>query len=158
MEISLRTATSADADSVARIYLGSRKTFLDYAQLAHSDAEVTVWITEILIPGGNVTVAENGPAVVGMMATSTNKNASWIDQLYVVPDFVGKGVGSRLIEFAKKNLPCPIRLFTFQQNEGSRRFYTRHGFRLVSETDGKGNEERCPDALYEFSQEQYITK
>ena len=47
-------------------------------------------------------------------------------------------------------LAHPIRLYTFQQNSGSRRFYERHGFGLLRLTDGKDNEERCPDALYEF--------
>ena len=38
----------------------------------------------------------------------------------------------------------------FQKNEGARRFYERHGFRLVRLTDGDGNMEKEPDALYEW--------
>ncbi len=44
----------------------------------------------------------------------------------------------------------PIRLYTFQQNEGARRFYERHGYKTIEFTDGQGNEENCPDVLYEL--------
>jgi hypothetical protein len=39
-------------------------------------------------------------------------------------------------------------LWTFQQNDGARRFYERHGLRLIRLTDGEDNEEKTPDALY----------
>jgi hypothetical protein len=32
----------------------------------------------------------------------------------------------------------------------ARRFYERHGLRAVRFTDGTGNEEKTPDALYEW--------
>jgi ribosomal protein S18 acetylase RimI-like enzyme len=42
-----------------------------------------------------------------------------------------------------------VRLYTFQENTGARRFYERHGFKAVKLTDGHDNEENCPDVLYE---------
>ena len=50
-----------------------------------------------------------------------------------------------------ETLPRPVRLRTFQRNSGSRRFYERHGFEPVSTGDGRDNEERCPDVLYELA-------
>jgi hypothetical protein len=47
-------------------------------------------------------------------------------------------------------LPSGFRLWVFLQNVPARRFYERHGLRLVEETDGSRNEERTPDALYEW--------
>ena len=38
----------------------------------------------------------------------------------------------------------------FQKNDGARRFYERHGFRLVELTDGGSNMEKEPDARYEW--------
>ena len=43
-----------------------------------------------------------------------------------------------------------MRLWTFQRNQRARRFYERRGFRLVLLTDGADNEEKEPDALYEW--------
>jgi ribosomal protein S18 acetylase RimI-like enzyme len=48
------------------------------------------------------------------------------------------------------NLTSPIRLYTFQENDGARRFYERHGFRAIEFGDGSNNEENCPDVLYEW--------
>lgn len=42
-----------------------------------------------------------------------------------------------------------LRLWTFGKNVKARAFYERHGFRLIRTTNGSGNEEREPDALYE---------
>jgi putative acetyltransferase len=36
----------------------------------------------------------------------------------------------------------------FQKNVDARRLYERHGFRIMKLTDGAGNMEREPDALY----------
>jgi hypothetical protein len=47
-------------------------------------------------------------------------------------------------------LSRPTRVYTFQANSGARRFYERHGFAAIQLTDGQGNEEHCPDVLYEL--------
>ena len=152
-DVNFRPATSADAEQVADIYLESRKTFLGYAPLAHSDDSIRRWIAGHLIPSGGVTVASpSDPTapLVGMMALSRKGHIAWIDHLYLRPSVVGSGLGSRLVENAKAELGPPIRLHTFQENEGARRFYERHGFAILELGDGSGNEEGCPDILYEW--------
>jgi GNAT superfamily N-acetyltransferase len=149
-EIEVRIATAADADAVTEVYLASRKRLLSYAPLAHSDEEVRCWMSDVLIPQGGAHVAVEGSVIVGMMALSRDDVYGWIDQLYLHPEAVGRGIGSRLLEKAKAELKPPIRLYTFQANQGARRFYERHGFKPIAFTDGSGNEEGCPDVLYEW--------
>jgi len=151
MNISLRPATPADAEAVADLYLASRKTFVTFAPLAHSEAEVRMWIADILIPSGNVTVTVSGEQVVGMMATAQEDGYSWIDHLYLAPAFVGRGIGSLLLAQAMQQLSPPLRLYTFQENAGARRFYERHDFQAIAFSDGQDNEEHCPDVLYEWA-------
>lgn len=150
MPVRVRIATADDAPEVANVYLSSRKTFLSFSSLAHTDDEVRNWISSILIPTGNVYVAENDKGIVGMMAISASDTISWIDQLYLAPDAVGQGIGSQLLQTAMEKLNHPIRLYTFQQNHGARKFYERHGFREISRSDGSDNEEKCPDILFEY--------
>jgi len=60
-------------------------------------------------------------------------------------------IGSSFVDQAKDELGSVIRLYTFQKNVKSRRFYERHGFQAILLSDGSTNEERCPDVLYEFT-------
>jgi GNAT superfamily N-acetyltransferase len=73
----------------------------------------------------------------------------WIDQLYVLPQRQNQGVGHALLQLAKAASPR-LSLWTFQRNEPARRFYEKHGFVAVKQTDGRGNEEREPDVLYQW--------
>jgi hypothetical protein len=52
-----------------------------------------------------------------------------------------------------QRLARPVRLYTFQPNEHARRFYERKGFAPIEFSDGSTNEERCPDVLYELSEQ-----
>jgi ribosomal protein S18 acetylase RimI-like enzyme len=150
MSVELRRAAIEDAAQVAEIYLESRKRFLPYAPLAHSDEAIHVWVRETLIPSGGVTVAVVEQRVVGFIAVSSDHVGGWIDHLYLDPGCVSAGLGGQCVELAKAQVPSPIRLYTFQQNEGARRFYRRHGFREVQLTDGASNEEKVPDVLMEW--------
>lgn len=152
MQTQFRNATVMDAERIADIYLAARKQYVAYAPLAHTDEQIRAWVRESLIPSGGVTVAVIDGAVVGFIATSCAETSTWIDQLYVDRSFIGSGLGSALLRFAKARLASPIRLYTFQQNERARRFYLRHGFREIEFTDGSGNEEKTPDVLMEWAQ------
>ena len=147
--VTLRPAAPADAARVADILLASRAAHLPYAPQAHPGHEVRSWVANHLVPSGSVTLALADGEVVGVLAVSRDTSAAWIDQMYLDPAWVGRGIGAHLLAHALATLPRPVRLWTFQQNAGARRFYERHGFRAVRFTDGEANEERCPDVLYE---------
>jgi ribosomal protein S18 acetylase RimI-like enzyme len=149
-DVSFRTATDEDAEAVAKVYLLSRRTFVAFAPMAHSEDETRDWIKTVLIPTGRVTVAERNGQIVGMMTLEETDGVGWIEQLYLHPNAVGQGIGSALVARAKAELPSPIRLYTFQENAGAIRFYTRHGFQPIAYGDGSGNEEGCPDVLLEW--------
>ena len=90
--------------------------------------------------------AEKQSKLVGIIAF----RQEWIDQLYVLPDAQGHGVGSDLLEIAQGAFPS-LNLWTFQRNLRARRFYEVNGFVAVRETDGAANEEKEPDVLYRWT-------
>lgn len=118
--------------------------------MAHTGEELRGWVADTLIPSGDIYVADSQGQVVAMLAISRDESGGWIDQLYVKPGHTGQGIGQRLLRVAHSRLKPPVRLYTFQANTGARRFYERHGYRVLGFTDGSGNEERCPDVLYEW--------
>ena len=146
--LALRPARPTDALAVAGLLIAVRRAFMPYAPMAHSDDDVQAWVRTRLLPAGGVSVL-TGPAVLAVVATSDDGHCRWIDQMAVAPDWVGRGLGSRLLAHALATLAPPVRLYTFQANTGARRFYERHGFAAMAFTDGQGNEEQCPDVLYE---------
>lgn len=115
--------------------------------MIHSHHEVQGWAREHLLPSYDVWVAELDGALLGFIALG---RPDWIEHLYVRADVAGQGLGTRLLELAKRELAGPIQLWTFQSNIGARRFYERHGFVAVEWTDGD-NEEGAPDVLYLFT-------
>ena len=150
MILEFRPATLSDADSAANVYLRSRKELVACAPLVHSDEAVCEWIRRDLIPAGRITVAVVDDLVVGLLAVSKGPPCSWIDQLYLLPGWVGRGIGTRLLELGRSELLPPIRLYTFQCNQPARYFYERRRFKAIVFGDGSGNEEKCPDILYEW--------
>jgi GNAT superfamily N-acetyltransferase len=145
-----RSATPSDADAVSDVYLRSRRELVACAPLAHSDAAVREWIRCTLIPAGRTTLATVDDRIVGVLAIAERSGSGWIDQLYLLPEWVRCGIGTRLVDRARHELAPPIRLYTFQCNQPARRFYERQGFQAVAFGDGSCNEERCPDILYEW--------
>ena len=87
--------------------------------------------------------AFDGAAMRGIIAFREGR----IDQLYVLPEAQRRGVGKDLLQVAQ-NAFDRLQLWTFQRNAPARRFYEARGFALIQETDGAGNEEKEPDALY----------
>ncbi|MDP3706301.1 MAG: GNAT family N-acetyltransferase [Legionellaceae bacterium] len=148
-KLSMRIATQSDASVIANLYLASRKKYISFAPLVHSDTAIQQWMHDILIPSAQVWVVEKNDVIIGMMAIDEIQGVNWIEQLYVLPEAVGHGAGSLLMAKAK-SLNSSIRLRTFQENLSARRFYERHGFKILEFSDGSENEEQCPDMLYEW--------
>jgi GNAT superfamily N-acetyltransferase len=99
----------ADADAVADVYLRARKELVACAPLVHSDEDVRAWIRRDLIPFGRTTVAVDDGLVIGLLAVSRGPESSWIDQLYLLPEWIERGIGTHLLELARAELPPPIR-------------------------------------------------
>ncbi|WP_040307155.1 GNAT family N-acetyltransferase [Agarivorans albus] len=148
--IEVRTAKSGDANDTAAIYLESRKELVAFAPVVHSDEEVHSWIKEQLIPSGGVLVAELKGKLVGMCSLSEAEEVDWIDNLYLKPSEVRKGIGTALLREALARVGRPCRLYTFQENRAARQFYEKQGFEAIEFSDGSANEENVPDVLYEL--------
>ncbi len=56
-----------------------------------------------------------------------------IKELYVEPFFENRGIGGKLIEFAKTKLNC-YELWVLNENERAIKFYKQHGFHEANET------------------------
>jgi GNAT superfamily N-acetyltransferase len=140
----IRKAAAADAEAVADVYLASFGATYDFP-LAHTDDEVRAWIRDSVIPAGGTWVAlDQAGSTVGMMVVAAGE----LDQLYVLPNRLGEGIGRRLLDIARRESPSGLSLYTFQVNARARRFYERNAFVAEWFGDGSANEEGQPDLRY----------
>jgi putative acetyltransferase len=98
-----------------------------------------------VIRNDTVWVAETDGAIAGFIGYRNG----FVEHLYVDLGRQGRGIGTALLRKAMDD-EAMLRLWVFQENVAARRFYERHGFRLLRETGGRDNEEKEPDALLEW--------
>jgi putative acetyltransferase len=146
MRFLLRRATPEDTPALADIHLRTRRECMSYLPDIHSPEDVLAWIGEIVPQHDEVWVAEDDGRPVGFFMLSDN----FLYHLYVYPELQGQGVGSLLFDRVRQLSPEGFRLWVFQRNTQAREFYEHRGMRVVELTDGSRNEEREPDALYEW--------
>jgi len=104
------------------------------------------------IETGHVYVARSGTAIQGFVAFTEG----YLDSLYLTPEARGKGLGKRLLSFAKAQNPAGLALWVLAQNEAARRFYAREGFSETAHGDGSDNEEGLPDIRMEWPQKEAL--
>jgi GNAT superfamily N-acetyltransferase len=139
----LRQLELSDMDAAARIHRIAFDQALPMLAGLHTAEEDRGFFRERVFAECELWGAFGDAGMDGMIAFRKD----WIDQLYVLPEAQGRGIGSSLLRQAQTSFER-LQLWTFQRNRRARRFYEAHGFVLVRETDGSGNEEKEPDALY----------
>ncbi len=140
-----RRARPEDVEAIVDVFIAARAG-IAYLPAVPDDEQTRRILREVLVRDIEVWVAEHDERVVGFAALSQDELAN----LYLHPSAQGRGLGSELLEVAKRRRPRGFTFWVFQRNDGARRFYERHGCRLVRLTDGRDNMEREPDALYEW--------
>jgi GNAT superfamily N-acetyltransferase len=142
--VTIRRADAADGAAIGDVWLGSWRATFDF-EPRHPDDDVRRWLATELLPRHETWVAVDGDGVVvGLMALSD----AMLEQLYVAPEWIGRGVGRRFVDLAKGRRPAGLDLYCFQANSRARHFYEREGFQAIAFGDGSGNEERQPDIRY----------
>lgn len=139
-DLVLRPAVEGvDDERVAAVHVTARRA-APMPDPVHTDAEVQGWLAARLREDP-VWVAVRSGTVVGYARFP----GAWLDDLYVLPEHAGEGVGSALLDLVKAQRPDGFCLWVFEMNEPARRFYERRGLVALERTDGSANEERAPD-------------
>ncbi|MGY8685651.1 GNAT family N-acetyltransferase [Bradyrhizobium sp. UFLA05-153] len=139
----LRQLALADMDAAARVHRVAFDHAMPWLVGLHTPDEDRWFYRERVFATCRLWGRFDDLALSGIIAFRDG----WIEQLYVLPDAQGHGVGSELLDVAKSAFE-QLQLWTFQRNGRARRFYEFRGFELVEETDGTRNEEKEPDARY----------
>jgi GNAT superfamily N-acetyltransferase len=100
-------------------------------------AEQARWVASL--HEGNVFLAEEDGAVVGIAVLGTVDGAPYLDQLSVRMEAMGRGVGSallgRAVEWAASRSTAGLFLTTYDHLAWNLPFYARRGFAVVPERE-----------------------
>src|SRR5262249_31338230 len=118
----VRPSREHDIDTIAEVFVASFGG-LTFLPTLHTDGQTRAWFRTVMVRSHDVWIAETEHRVVGFVALKDDL----VGHLYVHPDAQNRGVGTALLDRAKLERTIGFRLWTFQRNEGARRFYERHG-------------------------------
>jgi GNAT superfamily N-acetyltransferase len=139
----IRRATPNDQAAISRVLAAARD---EMTYVPRIPDDVRPALGRRIMEWAEVWVAEAEGDTTGFLGL----REELVTHLYVEPSAQNGGIGAALLDHAKSVRPERLELWVFQKNVGARRFYERHGFRLVELTDGDGNMEKEPDARYEW--------
>ena len=94
-------------------------------------------MTNLYIPNSETWVYEIDNSIVGFISMLDNE----IGGLFVLPDNHAKGIGTRLVDFIKKE-HSDLEVEVFEKNHIGRAFYDKYGFKKIKNYNHKesGNE------------------
>jgi ribosomal protein S18 acetylase RimI-like enzyme len=148
--VTVRPARLDEKDMLAGIFFRARNQ-MPYVPPVPED-HLGLIAEEIFERHEEVWLAEENGRPSGFLAIRRSRTHGWevLERLYVDPEAQNRGHGTELLEQAKRLRPAGLHLWVFQKNTGARRFYERHGFRVVTLRFGAAadNMENEPDALY----------
>lgn len=125
-----RTYTEKDREALSHVYLQTRKKifgWLDTNTLALSDFDKDT-------KGESIWVCEGDTGVVGFIAAQAPDK--YIHHLFVLPEFSGKGIGTRLLKTCLDEIGFPARLKCVSDNTRALAFYHSHGWKTLSRDEG----------------------
>jgi ribosomal protein S18 acetylase RimI-like enzyme len=140
-DLGIRPASDEDVEAVAEVLVRARRAAVPLMpRPVHPDHDAPAYVRTKL-HDADAWVAEVGGRVVGFALTQPG----WLDMLYVLPDHVGRGIGSALLDLVKHHRRAGFSLRVFESNTPARRFYRDRGLVELERADGDANEEGAPD-------------
>ncbi|KPF75812.1 hypothetical protein IP88_06880 [alpha proteobacterium AAP81b] len=129
--VSLRPARDDDRDAVAILWRASAGLpGVATAQLP-PPAAIRARVDRDLAAGWVLSVAQSGEDLVGMLAL--RPDLAVLDQIFVAPGWLGRGVGRLLMDAAKIAMPAGFTLHTGLDNHRAQRFYAASGLALLGD-------------------------
>ncbi|MCM3038731.1 GNAT family N-acetyltransferase [Paenibacillus motobuensis] len=130
----IREASKTDYPQLRQIYLESRRKSFHWAnadEMTLNDFDRDTIEEYILL-------AEENSQILGF--ASLYLPDCFIHNLFVHPDFNGKGVGTQLVKNAIEKMGKPVRLKCVSENHKALMFYEKNGWKKVVEEGNPGEE------------------
>lgn len=129
MELSFRPALPEDVETLFRLNQELIDRYENVQDIPYG--KVLVWVRRKI--GKNIhsytRIYDHG-IHVGFYRFVPNGEKMELDDLYIFPEFQGRGIGSRVIEKCCGETKRPVMLYVFIRNTGAWKLYERLGFEI----------------------------
>ncbi len=122
----IRPARPDEYEQITRVWMDS------WVSTGLEDASETLLarlrerVTTEAAKGRKLYVADDNGKLAAMLAI--HPPDSYLDQLFVAPEYQGSGLGRRLLAFTRQQMPDEIWLRCVRENDKAWRWYEREGF------------------------------
>jgi len=144
VNLKLRRATAEDREFA---FQTKKAGFREYAERVWGwDKTEQRRLHDRRFPEQKFQVIEWSGIDVGVLATVRDTECIKINQLFIQPEYQGRGIGGecmRLVLEEADRLGLPVRLQVLKVNPRAQAFYRRLGFVCTGETDTHVQLERC---------------
>ncbi|MCJ8014389.1 GNAT family N-acetyltransferase [Paenibacillus sp. KQZ6P-2] len=123
----IRAANRSDYPELRQIYLESRRKSFVW----EDENEMTLADFDKHTSEEYIILAEEDHRILGF--TSLYLSDNFIHNLFVHPEFSGKGVGSKLLDVATLKMKKPLTLKCVSANHKAMKFYEKNGWKKVVE-------------------------
>ena len=127
----LRKANDGDRARIAEIWHSSAGLPDVGPPRMPSYDDLRTWVDDEVMADCEVVVAQGEAGLIGFVAIKPE--ARYLAELFVCPHHLGSGIGTALLDQAKRTMADGFTLFTTSANARARRFYEREGLVLDHE-------------------------
>ena len=134
MELTYEPARPEDIDAVFAFCKELIDAYEDVARIDYD--EVLSWVRRKLAKriGDYTRVLADGQ-LAGYYSFAPSGEKMELDDLYVLPAFRGRGIGTAVVERCCAQTGLPVFLYVFRRNARAVALYERLGFRVVEEVE-----------------------
>ncbi len=125
--LTIRTATKSDLDQIAYVWHASAASIEATAAQLPTQYSMRSRINAELDAGWELFLAERVGQIIGMLALKLSANV--LEQIFVLPEAQGSGVGAALMAHAKVMMPNGFTLRMAEENRQAADFYERSGLK-----------------------------
>lgn len=138
MSVTELTYEKASAQDAPVIFFMCKTLIDTYEDLTAIDYDkVLKWVEQKI--SGHISdyscIMQNGKKIGYFHLDQTGEEAE-LDDLYILPEYRGNGIGTKVISYCIEKANGPIFLYVFRKNTGAIQLYHRMGF-VVSQEVGK---------------------
>jgi ribosomal protein S18 acetylase RimI-like enzyme len=136
-KVELRPAAPEDFDMALNLYLITMKPLTAELMIWDENKQTSAFTEQWKVEDVQIILLEGRK--VGWLQTAETASEIFLQQLFVSPEYQGRGIGSKVLQTLLQHWERtgkPVGL-TVLKNNPARRLYERHGFTVVGEVGVK---------------------